>query len=98
MGERKSIERRPFGKMRSIVATATVRSNENHPAQFPVELPFEHIKAFGLDVYDPFLGSGTTLIAAEQLNRKCYGLEISPAYCDVIVQRWETLTGGKATR
>ena len=48
--------------------------------------------------YDPFLGSGTTLIAAEQLGRTCYGMEISPAYCDVIVKRWETLTGQKATR
>jgi len=48
--------------------------------------------------FDPFLGSGTTLIAAEQLGRKCYGMEISPAYCDVIVKRWETLTGKKATR
>jgi DNA modification methylase len=47
-------------------------------------------------IYDPFLGSGTTLIAAEQLGRKCYGMEISPQYCDVIVQRWETLTGKKA--
>jgi DNA modification methylase len=47
-------------------------------------------------IYDPFLGSGTTLIAAEQLGRKCYGMEISPAYCDVIVQRWENLTGKKA--
>jgi DNA modification methylase len=47
-------------------------------------------------VYDPFLGSGTTLIAAEQLGRKCYGMEISPAYCDVIVKRWENLTGKKA--
>jgi DNA modification methylase len=47
-------------------------------------------------VSDPFLGSGTTLIAAEQLNRKCYGLEISPAYCDVIVQRWQTFTGKEA--
>jgi len=46
--------------------------------------------------YDPFLGSGTTLIAAEQLGRKCYGMEISPAYCDVIVNRWEALTGKKA--
>jgi DNA modification methylase len=49
-------------------------------------------------VYDPFLGSGTTLIAAEQLGRRCYGLEISPAYCDVIVKRWENLTGKKAKR
>ena len=47
--------------------------------------------------YDPFLGSGTTLIAAEQLGRKCYGMEISPAYCDVIVHRWEKLTGKTAT-
>jgi DNA modification methylase len=47
-------------------------------------------------VYDPFLGSGTTLIAAEQLGRKCYGMEISPQYCDVIVKRWENLTGKKA--
>jgi DNA modification methylase len=50
------------------------------------------------DVFDPFLGSGTTLIAAEQLGRKCYGMEISPQYCDVIVKRWETLTGRQAER
>jgi DNA modification methylase len=50
----------------------------------------------GESVLDTFLGSGTTLIAAEQLGRKCYGMEISPAYCDVIVKRWETLTGKKA--
>jgi len=50
------------------------------------------------DIYDPFAGSGTSLIAAEQLGRKCYGMEISPAYCDVIVKRWENLTGKKATR
>jgi hypothetical protein len=41
-------------------------------------------------------GSGTTLIAAEQLHRRCFGVEISPAYCDVIVTRWEKLTGKKA--
>jgi len=49
-------------------------------------------------IYDPFLGSGTTLIAAEQLDRKCYGLEIEPRYCDVIVERWQNLTGKKAKR
>jgi DNA modification methylase len=47
-------------------------------------------------IIEPFLGSGTTLIAAEQLGRKCYGLEISPAYCDVIVNRWQKLTGERA--
>jgi DNA modification methylase len=49
-------------------------------------------------IHEPFCGTGTTLIAAEQLGRKCYGLEIDPAYCDVIVARWEKLTGKKATR
>ena len=49
-------------------------------------------------VLEPFLGSGTTLIAAEQTDRKCYGMEISPAYCDVIVERWENLTGKQAVR
>jgi len=50
----------------------------------------------GSDMVDPFLGSGTTLIACEQLGRTCYGMEISPQYCDVIVNRWEKLTGKKA--
>lgn len=47
-------------------------------------------------VYEPFCGSGTTIIVCEQAGLLCYGIEISPAYCDVIVQRWEALTGGKA--
>lgn len=47
-------------------------------------------------VYDPFLGSGTTLIAAEQLNRRCFGLELDPRYCDVIIHRWEMLTKKQA--
>jgi hypothetical protein len=50
------------------------------------------------EVYDPFLGSGATLVAAEQLDRACFGLEIEPRYCDVIVERWQNLTGQKATR
>jgi DNA modification methylase len=75
--------------------------NTNHGTQKPVECmarPIRNHGDNGDEVYDPFLGSGTTLIAAEQLGRKCYGMEISPAYCDVIVKRWETLTGKKATR
>jgi len=70
----------------------------DHPTQKPVECMAYLMRNHDGSVYDPFLGSGTTLIAAEQLGRKCYGMEISPAYCDVIVKRWETLTGKKATR
>ena len=69
----------------------------DHPAIFPVELPAFAMQAWPGVAYDPFLGSGTTLIAAEQLGRKCYGMEISPQYCDVIVKRWENLTGKTAT-
>ena len=71
--------------------------NDLHPTQKPVSLMAEVIAWTEGLVFDPFLGSGSTLIAAEQLNRKCYGMEISPQYCDVIVARWEKLTGKKAT-
>ncbi len=73
----------------------------DHPAPFHIELPCRNIRLhsdIGGSVLDPFLGSGTTLIAAEQLGRRCYGLEISPAYCDVVVNRWQNLTGKTATR
>lgn len=72
-----------------------------HPTQKPVALLAEAIDKTtdkGDAVLDPFLGSGTTLIAAEQLGRTCYGMELSPEYCDVIVERWQNLTGEKATR
>lgn len=72
---------------------------ENHKACFPVELPARAIELTTKEdeiVVDCFGGSGTTLIAAEQLNRKCYMMELDPKYCDVIVKRWETLTGQKA--
>ena len=74
-------------------------TNTYHPTQKPVCLAAHALGNHNAKlILDPFLGSGSTLIAAEQLNRKCYGMEISPAYCDVIVKRWETLTGKKATR
>ena len=47
-------------------------------------------------VLDLFGGSGSTLIACEQLKRKCYMMELEPGYCDVIIARWEALTGRKA--
>jgi DNA modification methylase len=72
-------------------------ARSNHPATFPVALPAHAIACWPGIAYEPFCGSGTTLIAAEQLGRTCYGMEISPQYCDVIVKRWENLTGEKAT-
>ena len=69
---------------------------QGHPAPFGVELPAVALRSWGGDVYDPFLGSGTTLIAAEQLDRRCFCLEIEPKYCDVVVERWQNLTGEKA--
>ena len=49
-------------------------------------------------VLEPFSGSGTTIIACEQLERVCYAMERDPAYCDVAVRRWEEFTGMKAER
>lgn len=63
-----------------------------HAATFPVELPHAFIDTFtkpGDIVYEPFAGTGTTMIAAEQLGRKCYMVELDPRYCDVIRQRYE---------
>jgi DNA modification methylase len=69
-----------------------------HSTQKPCECMERPIRNHEFsDVYDPFCGSGTTLIAAERENRRCYALEIDPIYCDVIVARWETFTGKKAT-
>jgi DNA modification methylase len=48
-------------------------------------------------VYDPFLGSGTSLIAAETEGRRCFGMELNPAYVDIIVRRWQDFTGREAT-
>jgi DNA modification methylase len=72
----------------------------DHPTQKPVELMrkpiLNHTKP-GQSVYDPFLGSGTTLAAAEVTGRVCYGLELDPKYADVVVGRWQGLTGKKVT-
>jgi len=69
---------------------------DGHPTQKPVTLISALIGHTSGNIFDPFLGSGTTLIAAEKTNRKCYGMEISPKYCDVVIQRWENATGQKA--
>jgi site-specific DNA-methyltransferase (adenine-specific) len=86
-------------KQTTVLEFARPSRSDEHPTMKPVAL-FAYLagnsSCKGQLVYDPFLGSGTTLIAAEQLGRKCYGMEISPQYCDVIVKRWETLTGKQA--
>ena len=72
-----------------------------HPTQKPTILAEKAINYScspeGI-LYEPFAGSGSTLIACEKTNRKCYGMELDPHYCDVIVKRWEEFTGKKAER
>lgn len=68
------------------------RSFKAHPAPFPVRLPRMFINHFcdvGEIVVDPFLGSGSTLIAANQVGGACYGMEIDPLYCALAIDRWE---------
>jgi DNA modification methylase len=77
-----------------------LKSETGHSTQKPVECmrrPIINNSAPGQPVYDPFLGSGTTMIAAEMEGRACLGLEIAPQYVDVIVQRWQKFTGKQAT-
>jgi DNA modification methylase len=73
----------------------------DHPTQKPLllfETPIRnHLKA-GDPLYDPFLGSGTALIAAERTGTRCYGLEIDPLYAEVALQRWERFSGSVAER
>lgn len=74
---------------------------KEHPAPYPVKLPsalMTFLSAPGERIFDPFLGAGSTMIAATKLDRSCCGLEIDPKYCDVIVERWQQFTGGKAKR
>jgi len=71
-----------------------------HAAAFPVGLPEFFIKAYtdkGDTVFDPFMGSGSTLMAAERTGRRGFGTELSPIYSDVIVRRWQDFTGKQAT-
>ncbi len=71
-----------------------------HSTQKPVECmrrPIENNSSPGQAVYEPFCGSGTTIIACEQTGRSCHAIELNPAYCDMIVARWEKFTGKEAT-
>lgn len=83
------------------LASHQKKENErtNHSTQKPVECmkrPIENNSSPGQAVYEPFSGSGTTIIASEMIGRCCYAMELNPAYVDVAVKRWEDFTGKKA--
>jgi len=76
------------------------KSETGHSTQKPVECmkrPIENNSSPGQAVYEPFSGSGTTIIAAEMTGRVCYAIELNPAYVDVAVKRWQDFTGQQAT-
>jgi DNA modification methylase len=109
-GHRNNIQLGQFGRNRSNVwrypgANSFARCGEEgnllalHPTVKPVAMIADAIldcSARGDIVLDAFLGSGTTVIAAERSGRRCYGLELDPAYVDTVVRRWQALTGGNA--
>lgn len=93
----------PFrGTLSNILHVSAQAKNEyadTHNATFSVEFASFFVKNFAeKSVLDLFGGTGTTLIAAEQLNRKCFMMELDEHYCDVIIARWEKLTGKKAEK
>ncbi len=85
----------------SVFEVSRPKVSPDHPTCKPVALVSAMLrnssKSGGI-VLDPFLGSGTTVIACEQLGRRCYGLELDPRYVDVIVKRWEGVTGQQAVK
>lgn len=91
----------PDRKQDTVWEVSRPKRSADHPTMKPVELMAKCLingtrpKAL---VYEPFAGSGTTLIACEQLERRCRAIEMSPGYCDVIVQRYEAISGNKAKR
>jgi DNA modification methylase len=61
-----------------------------HPAQFPLALPELFMKTYACDIwYEPFCGSGTSIVAAERSGRRCFAIEITPRYCDIAIRRAE---------
>lgn len=89
------------GKYPNVIETESNSGNEfaqYHKAGFPVAFPLWVIEKmdFAKSVYEPFAGTGTTAIACEKTNRKCFMMELDPHYCDVIVARWEKYTDKKA--
>lgn len=85
----------------SVFEVPRPKASPDHPTSKPVDLIVPMLKnssRTGEIILDAFLGSGSTLIAAQQLGRRCFGCDIDPRYCDVAVQRWERVTGKTARR
>jgi DNA modification methylase len=88
-------------KQTTIIKHDRPTKSKLHPTMKPVSLMeylINNSTKQGDIVFDSFCGSGSTLIACEKLQRTCYGVELDPKYCDVIVKRWEQWTGQKATK
>lgn len=86
-------------KASSVIDCDKPTADAEHPTMKPVKLIAYLIRNSsrkGDAILDLFGGSGTTIVAAEQLGRKCYTMELDPHYCDVILSRWEKLTGRQA--
>jgi DNA methylase len=93
--DQSTIWRAPSPKM---IMSGSTEAKQDHPAQKPVVLSEIPIRNHAGDVYDPFAGSGTTLVAAERLGRRCYAMELEPRYAQVIIERWQAFTGRMAER
>jgi len=94
----------PWNTKRSQPDVWEVENREDrghgHSTQKPIECmlkPMEHNSAEGDAVYDPFVGSGTTIIAAEECGRRCYAMDIAPDYCAKAIERWQNWTDQQAT-
>ena len=88
-------------KQTSVLEFNKPNRNAEHPTMKPIELfayQIQNSSQKGDIVLDSFGGSGTSIIACEQVNRKCYMMELDPHYCDVILARWEQFTGKKAKK
>lgn len=79
----------------SVIRLTRQVGSDGHPAQFPPALPEFIMRTWRGDVYDPFIGSGSTLLGAERLGRRCFGVELSPRYCDIVCRRWLALGEGR---
>jgi DNA modification methylase len=86
-------------KQTTVWGIPHLKSETGHGTQKPVDCmrrPIENNSSPGQAIYEPFSGSGTSIIAAEMTGRNCYAIELSPAYVDVAIQRWQAFAGQKA--